>query len=1342
MRHRIQHGTLATAVVLLAVLISSSTARAESAIGEPGSGAGQYEGPLGVAVDTATGRLYITDDENHRVDVFDSSGAFLFAFGWNVNASAPEEKLQSCTTASGCKKGTVGAGAGQFGEFGRGGIAVDNSPASPGFHDVYVTETNHRLQKFDPEGHFVWMAGGGVDKTSHANLCTAASGHICGSGDVGGAEGQFLETLGGGLPVAIDQEGNLYVADPIHVSGVSFNTRIQKFEPSGAYVGPQLVLTESVGRVQALAVDSGGFYVAAENGRVARVDFSGNPVLSWGENGSVPSGSVTALAMDSIGDLFTAKLVERVAVINKYDLNGTKIKVLFPSVRQNIFLIGGLAFYHDATGDLFLSEQRGGGIGADPSSVLRVALPEPGPLLVPGSGQASPIGNIRATLKITFNPEGKASKAHFQYITKAQFLADGESFGTGTQTTPDGTPTPADFENHTAEATNVCSIPTEATCLKPETTYYFRAIVSNPDGVVEGEKAEFTTRPPLEVMATWATSVGTDAAALHAEVNPLSVHTSGHFQYIADGSDYQAHGFEHAEESGLVDFGSGEASVVRAAQLTGLRAGTLYHYRLVASDPFFPEVSSAPQDFTTFTASGAAEIECPNQAFRTGPSAALPDCRAYELVTPLDKSNGDVLTRVSNTGYPTNLDQSSAEGSAFTYSSYRAFADPESAPYTNQYLAVRNERGHAEEGWQSKALDPLRGPQFRTEFENEYKAFSSDLESAWLLQEGEPTLDPCAPAGFADLYRRTSADGAYAALSCAHPSLQFEELEHVNPAQAYVPELQGASADGTHAVFRIDDALPASPLASVASVAGRPVYQVYESVGGGTLRLVSVLPNGEAGAIDSSAGTNSPLTTGEQLANHNRFHSLLYAVSTDATRVFWSTGYAGSGPIYLRLNADQAPSKIEAGQCTQPVKACTIPVSGTVTPGGARFQVGNPQGTGALFSVDSGPLAGNLYRFDAEAEPPASQLIGKMLPNSNILGASNDLSRVYYASAEASTSEQAEGAVPGKLNVYLYDEGATRFLATLSSGGGETDASNQYGTPTESTPINRTARVSPDGESLVFMSNSTALAEETAAYDNTDVSSGQPDAEVYHYDANVNGGAGELRCVSCNPSGSRPAGSELAQATNGGIGFWAAAAVPLFETQFYQPHYLSDDGKRVFFDSFDALVLGDTNGKEDAYEWEAAGSGGCDAESSSYVVSSAGCLRLLSSGQSPFDSEFLDASASGSDAFFTTAESLLPQDYGLVDAYDARVDGGFPPPPNATHSCEGEACQGPFEAPNDPTPTSAAFAGAGNVKEKTISRRCPKGRVRRKGHCVVKKHRKRASHAQHRTASNSRGVAR
>jgi hypothetical protein len=575
-----------------------------------------------------------------------------------------------------------------------------------------------------------------------------------------------------------------------------------------------------------------------------------------------------------------------------------------------------------------------------------------------------------------------------------------------------------------------------------------------------------------------------------------------------------------------------------------------------------------------------------------------------------------------------------------------------------------------------------------------------------LLQEGEPPLDSCAPAGYADLYSRDNSSGDYRALSCAQPSLQ---------PNVFIPELEGFSADGSLAVFRVDDALTPD-----ASSTGN--YQVYESSGTGQLRLVSVLPDGEASSDDSGVGTSS------NALSHDLFQCIVYVVSVDGSKVFWSA----HGRIYLRENADSEQSM--DGSCDEPERACTIPVSGSVTNESVFFQAANTNGTKAIFTVEAGPSKGDLYEFDVATEE-AHLIAGKVIRN--ILGASDDLSRVYFASEEAPVQAQAEGAVENQPNVYFDDQGTIRFIGALSS----TEFSDTFGSAIDTRPINRVARVSPDGLRLVFMSHSKALSERTADYDNTDMTSGQADAEVYLYDATANNGTGKLRCISCNPTGAQSSGHEIATGLNSAIGPWAAATVPRFETDLYQSRYLSDDGSRVFFNSYEALVPSDTNGREDVYEWEASGTGDCTTASSSYVPSEEGCLSLISTGRSNEDSEFVDASPTGSDVFFTTSEGLVPQDAGLVDVYDARVDGGFPAPGVPSAACEGEACQGAVVSPLDATPASFTFSGPGNITAPipTVSRAatvkpkikpCRKGTVRKKGKCVIAKTKKKKTKAK------------
>jgi hypothetical protein len=78
-------------------------------------------------------------------------------------------------------------------------------------------------------------------------------------------------------------------------------------------------------------------------------------------------------------------------------------------------------------------------------------------------------------------------------------------------------------------------------------------------------------------------------------------------------------------------------------------------------------------------------------------------------------------------------------------------------------------------------------------------------------------------------------------------------------------------------------------------------------------------------------------------------------------------------------------------------------------------------------------------------------------------------------------------------------------------------------------------------------------------------------------------------------------------------------------------------------------------------------------------------------------------SATGSDIFFFSKAQLVGQDTdGLVDVYDARIDGGFPAPPPKP-SCSGDACQGPASTPPSfGAAASSLAAPGGNLAAGTI----------------------------------------
>jgi hypothetical protein len=818
--------------------------------------------------------------------------------------------------------------------------------------------------------------------------------------------------------------------------------------------------------------------------------------------------------------------------------------------------------------------------------------------------------------------------------------------------------------------------------------------------------------PTIE--AQYAPSVSTDGAVLEARINP---------HFWPDTTYYIEYGTAKCTESSclqkplapgglLADAADAGKAIGASGVLGGLQPGTTYHFRFVSQssgggptygidpDGEGPEGATFEKGlegtFTTFPAPNSLNVNCPNQGFRGGASGHLSNCRAYEMVSPVNKNGGDiaVLGRFSSPNYATGLYQSSSDGEKITYSSATAFGDSISAPFTSQYIATRKSR----QEWSTHSVSPPRQGKsvsliFGLRLDNEYKLFSDDLCQAWLQHDTDPALAAGAVEGVINLFSRDNcgiAADSYEALTTSEPP-------GLSPASKYWTEVQGVSKDGAKTFFTASERLTED------AASGKPQLYVASE---GALRLVCVLPDGSPSGGSCTAGTNNTDV------NDGRENSTTGAVSENGSRIYWSliSGASGPGKLYLRQNPDQEQSPIEGGECTEPEKACTVAVSS----GTARFWAAASDGSTAIYSVGE-----KLFEYnagEAASHPIAESVI-------SVAGASKDTSRIYFASTklQSGADENSEGdsAVAGQPNLYFYEkdeeggEDTFGFVATITS-----KDLNSPLNPIAEIPVRRASRVSPDGLHLAFTSSASATG-----FDSTDRESGEADSEVFLYSAADD----ELDCVSCNPTGSRAVGRNY-EIDGDPQGFWAAAYLPTWETQLYAPRALSDNGNRLFFNSYDALVPRDTNGMQDVYEWERSASAqGCvDVGGELFVASAGGCLSLISSGQSPVDSQFADASPNGRDVFFKTAASLLPQDPGLIDIYDAREFGGLPTPPIPNPPCEGEACQSPPPPPTEVTPSSTVFEGPGNlVPAKPKPTSCPKGKhkVKQKGktRCVANK---------------------
>ncbi len=405
-----------------------------------------------------------------------------------------------------------------------------------------------------------------------------------------------------------------------------------------------------------------------------------------------------------------------------------------------------------------------------------------------------------------------------------------------------------------------------------------------------------------------------------------------------------------------------------------------------------------------------------------------------------------------------------------------------------------------------------------------------------------------------------------------------------------------------------------------------------------------------------------------------------HPISADGRRAFFSDE---SGQVYLR----------EDGETTR-----EISTEGTPDPG--KFALAATDGSKVL-------LANGHLHYTEGAEETVDLTEGQG-GFEGVVGESEDLSHVYFvdtAVLDEAPGAAGEEAVPGKNNLYAWAQGeGTRFVAQL--GGGEEGAN-------WSQPDKRAAEASPGGRYLAFLSK-----ERLTGYDNTgpcrNLNPGWapgPCAEAFLYDA----ATATLTCASCNPSGERPLDfTELRRILGG--------------TRLAQPRYLTDEG-RLYFDSRDSLVPADTNdGVEDVYQYEPQGVGTC--------TRAAGCTSLISAGTGADDSNFLTIDPSGKNVFFTTRDQLTLRDKDqLIDLYDAREGGGLAAETEVARTeCQGEACQPPASAPNDPTPGSSTFEGAGNVKEEGKAKKHSKKHKK-------KRHAKKKKHAHKRAAKHNRGGA-
>lgn len=699
---------------------------------------------------------------------------------------------------------------------------------------------------------------------------------------------------------------------------------------------------------------------------------------------------------------------------------------------------------------------------------------------------------------------------------------------------------------------------------------------------------------PPEIADSWASNISAAAADLNALVNPRGLTTSGRMEYIT-AQDYEFNlkagrdGFFGAAISPLTGtpLGSGSAPVEFIRPLGGLLPARQYIYRATAANADGTALGE-PRSFTTTPKGGTA--------------FALPDGRAWEMVSPLDKEGGEIQAPGEVLGGG-GVFQAAADGGAVTYSSTGQFAGPQGNPGAGQYVSSRSA-----EGWSTRNVTrPSVGGGYGEAPDGvPFQRFSGDLARALVA-----TPWNCEQPGCRRAFELLAPGSGDASESPARPDLRVVGAND-DLGVVLLSTCAKLTPDATE-VPGPDGCDPAAP-------------NLY-AWNGTSLALVNLLPGDDTG------------TPGSEVAAPGAG-----AVSADGASIYFRLG----GVLYLRR------------------EGATVAVDAAIG-GGATFEVAAADGSVAYLSK-----GGHLYRYEAGGSladlTPAGGLLG-------VLGASPDGSHVYFL--DGSGLRRWSGGT----------------AATIAAGAD----------PSNSPPATGTARVAADG-TLAYLDSSPWPGSDNRGYSQV----------IVHRPS-----TGATICVSCNPTGARSLGPSVIP------GAMANGSGPSASTS-YKPRALTADGNRLFFESADPLVLGDTNAATDVYQWSAEGVGGCEREG--------GCVALLSSGLAVGGARFLDASADGEEVFFVTPRSLIRTDPGGADVYVAKVGGGIPIP-DPPIPCLGDACQPVPGAPEDPLVATTALRPEGNAPLRVVRERPARRKAKKKmkkAHCAKQRRR---------GAKNKRGAA-
>jgi len=1321
----------------------------------------------GVAASDKTHDVYVADTGNRRVDEFEADGTFVRAFGANVGGPG----IDTCTLVPGCSKGATGSapGALEAPKF----VAVDNSPG-PSRGDVYVSdgvgsEALNDLQFIEINGAtkgtytltFEGKTTGPIEYTNNnyspanddgadAKAAQAALEElpvlkgkikVRENGENGLEEitrGLLVEFEGALAQTAVPQltadASGLTPGGTIEVNtareGSHFaEESISKFNSDGELEvgwgdnGPDGTPNGQLGAKNGLYDGLTGIAVDPATGELW---VSSTEVYQFGQEGKFNGGinlhstpSASGIAVNDAGDLYA--VTERNCV-DEYDPSGSLIGCVSAEHRPDP---SGFAF-DTATGDVYA------GLGSsieqdDPSCLALKACEEFGPPQLHGgagvavdsssgeppfsgtvyaantvsdqvdvfpvvleveTGVASEITASGMTLSGKVNPEAsEVGECYFEYGTSSEY-----EHNVPCEQTPAQIGSGSAFEEVHAKLKGLLG----------GTTYHFRLVATKGTTAVPGDDAQAGTPRGPVLSGEQATEVTAGGARLNGLLDPEGLPvTRCRFEYGTSTTDATAVPCEQK----LAQLGTGTEPVPVSALLTGLSPNTTYYWRLSVRDANGEAVASAVEHTFVYPTTGAA----------------LPDGRAYEMVSPPAKDGASLGHTLSGVKYALAED-----GSRVMMQSIQCFAEAQScdADYEAE-IGEPFEFTRTPSGWVTTALPPPA------------KQFTASAD--WLLgpDEGMALFSmPTLPGGENDWYLRSS-EGSFQDIGPISPPSSGP----TNFTVGIKEHLFESTADLSHLLWETRAGAPERwPFTE-----GRQQVLEYAGACGGHAECEATQPfpvgvTGGKGSTATIGGCETEMGGGTQDSNWN-------VISADGRTVYFTA--CGSG-LYARVDGETSEAHtvaVSQPQCAGEPECVADEAhpsaayfAGASADGSTAFFLDTQkltpeatEGTGTAASGFCSQVSGtdcNLYESQCTSECERADEQRRLLDVSaapdgdasgpdvlGVVATSPDGSHVYFVAngalvggVRAGNCRYSGADFVGRCNLYVYErdarypDGHLAFIATVPGA--------DFANWTE-----RNANVTPDGRFLVFKSSGDLTSDDART---------DGDAQIFRYDADPSpeeaaAHVPQLIRISIGDDGFDDDG-------NAGVG--AATIVPP-ENQFYRAGpargdpTMSSDGSYVFFQSplqltpqapkSDTVIGTDIEGGEikaiyvqNVYEYH-EGHVYLISDGSDTSATKGACEERIPTGDPVeiFESAtcLLGTDASGKDVFFTTADQLVPADTDTqTDVYDARVcepANGNPcitEPPPPLPPCLGEQCHGiPAATPSLLAPGTASFNGEGNL---------------------------------------------